>query len=335
MSAFPALILVLLLYDCRSLGRRAQDIAKDPVFAYALPEGEGPAQYAEQRKRYNAILSLLPSLAPAEAKRQWLSLVEQNPGFLEAYLALGRLYFLLEETEALLALYHDLVQQAQFTNERIYKKAEELRKAGRMQESIALMRSLAEFRSAKNFKKCAGLSLKAGKRSASLCYPEPSLWLGAVYLGKAEFEKARKYYGLSLALASTPAHAFAALYALGRLAYLKQNWGESQYYFNLAADYKPSVPKELRVLLAQVYYKQFMIEEALEQCRSILQKEHDYASLKLYGDLLLIQDFRRDLSGLLKLAPNHAVRASLLRHWYGTEDLRYLLHIHDLFRFLY
>ena len=264
-------------------------------------------------------MALTYSFVWDKAELLWKTNLKQNPSFLANYLSLSRIYFLLEERKALEKLYKDLVQNRKISKEKLYKLAENFYREGRAQEALSLMKKLEE-----------NQSHPSCPRESS-CYLPASLWLGEYYLAEPNYKKAYYYY---MRVLKRKARHPKALWALGKLAYLAKQWKQAIAYLKLLQKQKKvllEAQRETYYLLANAYFQVGEISNALKESRKIPRNKHDYASLSLYGDILLIQNFQADLRSLLKLTNSKKTRRSLLRHWYGVEQIKGLREIHSSF----
>ena len=323
--------LCLLFFACQAQIRYTHEIRHDRFLSYLNPKyrtwkAKAVIQDLEKgqkisSRQHDKAMALTYSLAWNQAEILWKTNLKESPEFLANYLSLSRLYFLLEEREGLKQLHSQLVQNKKIYRSKIYMLAQNLYSQGRTREALLLMQSLENH--------SANPSCPA-ERS---CYLPASLWLADYYFAEPNYKKTYFYY---MRVIESKVRHPQALWGLAKLAYLGKQWEKVVVYLQLVQQQKkisPKIRKESYYLLANAYFQTGEISRALEQIKKIPKRKHNYASLSLYGDILLIKDFRADLNALLGLASSEKFRLSLLRHWYGLEKVEGLKHIHSSFAF--
>ena len=318
-------------FGCQAQIRHSQRVQQDSFLQYLNPKyqnwlAQDVLQDLEKEKKslngqHDRAIALTRSLIWDRAEILWKENLKKNPEFLANYLSLSRLYFLLGEKEELEKLHKDLVQNKKIARKKIYRLGERLYRQGRVGESLSLM------------KKIEKSNVRSNCAPKSSCSIEASLWLGEYYFAEPNYKKAYHYY---IRVLNKRPRQGQALWGLGRLSYLAKQWDKAIAYLHLLQKKKElgyKIRKESYYLLANSYFQVGNIPKALAQSKSISKGEHSYASLRLYGDLLLIQNFQTDLGALLELTDSEKLRLSLLRHWYGAEKIEGLKEIHSSFFF--
>lgn len=308
--------LCLLFFACQAQLRHSHRIRHDPFLTYLNHKyknlkDEEVLRILEKEKslalnQHDKAIALTRSLLWDQAETLWKANLKESPKFLANYLSLSRLYFLLGNRKPLEQLHSRLAQNKKIPKARLYGLAQKLYAQARVSESLLLMKKL------ENNPSCP---------LARSCYLPASLWLADHYFTEASYKKVYVYYMRVLKEKSRHPQ---ALWGLAKLAYFSKQWDKAIAYLELFQKQKKTPLTTRRrsyYLLASSYFQKGKTAKALLQIKKIPKTKHDYKSLGLYGDILLTQNFRANLRGLLKLANSEKTRHSLLRRWYGTEKI--------------
>ena len=350
LSKLVLCLLSLLLLSCQAQIRHARKIRQDPFLNYlsrkyqtweAKKILQDLEKNTEKEKKlpscqHDRAMVLTHSLAWDQAETLWKANLEKSPQFLANYLSLSRLYLLLEEEEALRQLYSQWVQNKKIPQSKLYALAQKLYQQGRAKEAVLLMQSLERGRKIEKAERSGKIDKIEGPANDLNCYRQScylpaSLWLAEYYLAEPNYKQSYFYYRRIL---KRKAHHLQALWGLAKLAYLAKEWKQAVAYLQLVQSQKktsPKIQRESYYLLAHAYFQEKEISKALRQIEKISKREHNYASLSLYGDILLTQNFQADLSSVLRLTNSESLRFSLLRHWYGLEKIKGLKQVHSSF----
>ena len=275
--------------SCHAAFRNADSIAVDPHWtdgSIAAPSGASEAN--------NRAIELLRSGETEAGLLKLQEAVELDPGYAPAILNLARLYVLLEETSSAGDVYGKFIA-ATHPDSILFQIGQDFEQERRIEEARIF------------FEAC----LAAGR-----LLTESSLWLGAEAIRRREYPRAAHFY--DLAFAETPRDA-RAIFGLALLRFMARDWENALPLLELArqaGSEEPSLP----YLLARTNYELGQVRRTVEIARST-EQAYDIELVELHGRALLVLDYRADLSPLLESVPE-ADRETLLRSWYGEEDLR-------------
>ncbi len=315
-------------------------ISQDSFFTYTNSHYEGllPSYVLnelQQNKRitpyflHNRAVAEMRSFSWGKAQKIWEESIQRYPDFLPPYLCLSRLYFLLIDGDKdkiiLSKLYNDLVTNKNISSSTLYMVADKFfYQKGRFEEGILLMKTLEKYRNRQD---------KGNDSSKKRHFVPASLWLAEYYMAEPNYPKAYLYY--KRILRKNPNH-LSSFWGIARLAYLSKQWDKAIYYIEKMEEKKKinqkkdrfKRPEKLDYYLANSYFHIQKLEKALQNIKKLHRKLHDYKSLRLYGDILLQQNYQEDLSFLLEMARTNYIRLSLLEYWYGVKNIQKIKNIY-------
>lgn len=284
-----ALLLLALSVACQAAFRNAESIAVDPHWVDSSGATDSGAIDANSRA-----IEFLRSRETEAGLLKLQEAVELDPGFAPAALNLAHLYVLLEETASAREVYGQFIA-ATASDDVLFQIGQDLEEQRRTEEARTF------------FEGCVA----AGRLS-----PESSLWLGAEALRQQEYARAARFYDLAFAAAPEDVR---GIFGLALLRFMARDW---QAALPLLQDARQAGSEEpsLPYLLARTHYELGNVRQTVEIARSAAQA-YDIELVQLHGRALLVLDYRADLSPLLEGVPDRD-RETLLRSWYGEEDLR-------------
>ena len=345
MAMLVAVCVGLTIPACTAQIRNGDRIATDPYLIYALPEHQseefqqldpedaratlGEPGTAAQWNDAAVLDARLQRIDQAETEFE--TAIHLAPTDPLAYANLARLYFLLGELDRVRDVYAKLAT-ATGNGDALLARAMDLAGAGRLPEARLLMEALARPPVAALARPLSAATQNApgSETRADLTPPagEAALWLAADAMHALDYGRAREYYDQVLAVNALEPR---ALFGRGYISYLAEDWTAAARLLGLART-RGSVEPALPYYLTRALFQLERYPEALAIAETTRQPGLDL--LAMHGRILLIMDYRADLTAVLSRARPED-HEQLRRLWYGDGELRELPELRSEFAFLY
>ena len=260
------------------------------------------------------------------AETIWKAILEEEPSFLPSALNLGRFYYLLNRKENVRAVYSKLSQNKKIEQLTLFQIAKELYQEERAEEGILLMETLAEsnpknFLSFSVYVYLAQDQTSQKNRKEAILYYEKAVQsfpndlyslckVGRYYYSIKNFHKAEPYLTQAEGIFTKK-----PVLSKNQLSLIQSLHKEKKI---------PSVQEKYQIfyLLADIFYQKRNFPKALKKIKKIPAKYYSFDMLRLYGEILLGIDFSSDLSPLIMQISSQEKKKSLLKEWYGVDDIQ-------------
>ncbi len=295
----------LAFFSCAASIRNSEAVRSDTNFRMLRPEraallardfAAGLTQNISGADENDLAVLYAKEAALGESEAHFIAAIQRSPELLEVFLNLGRLYYLCEEPELMKKVYSALAENPAIPGSVIHAAGVGIFQNFRSEEAVGIISALV-------------YSTRPNLESA--------LWLGNYYMNTAEYSSALRYYHRALELNSRSSE---ALFGLGHIAYLANDFARAAEYFKLAWNYG-SREENLPYFTADSYFRLRLLPEAMDIIQKLPADKKSEIIAELQGKILLTMDYFADLSPILRPFPADA-QSRLLRSWFGDADVK-------------